>query len=74
MFVVMERKNSTKKVSYGHFAECNTRQSWKPKPFSASFPALPSAEALALKEFPKKIKALPSTEQWDTRQRISKKI
>jgi hypothetical protein len=26
MFVVVERKNSTKKVGYGHFAECNTRQ------------------------------------------------
>jgi hypothetical protein len=60
MFVVMECKNSTKKAGYGHFAECNTLPSamvtalskvGKPKPFSASFPALPSAEALALGKY-----------------------
>jgi hypothetical protein len=62
MFVVMECKKSIKKVSYGHFAECSTRQghplpsamgtalgkAGKPKPFLATFQALLSAaEALS---------------------------
>jgi hypothetical protein len=68
MFVAIECKNSIKKVGYGHFVEYSTRQrhplpsamptvlgkAGKQKPFSTSFLALPSAEAVALdKEFKK---------------------